>query len=190
MKKQTGKDKTYIYLVRHGEVKNPKKIFYGRLPFHPLSEEGRSQIKKTAEYLLDEQIDILYSSPLLRARQSAEILKRQLGLKKVHFTRMILEVDSPLQGRPESVLESINFDFYDAVDNGAVGETLEKLLARMEKFIKKIIKKYQGKKITVVTHGDPIMVVRAKARGFPLNIKSIRQEGDFIPLGGVYLLKI
>lgn len=183
--------KTRIYFVRHGEVHNPLKIWYGRLPFYRLSANGKQQIENTAEYLMDKNIDIIYSSPLLRARQSAEILRKKLGLSKVNFSKEILEVKSSLQGLPDAYLASINYDIFASSENKITGETIEDLSQRVQRFIAKLVKLYKGKSIIVVSHGDPIMIVRAKNLSLPIINDSIRfGEKDYIKTGEVYLLTI
>ena len=79
--------KTIIYFVRHGKVYNPTDILYGRLPRFGLAEEGIQQIEQTATYLKQEAIDVLYSSPLLRAKQTAEIIQKRLGLQNPFLNR-------------------------------------------------------------------------------------------------------
>lgn len=71
------------------------------------------------------------------------------------------------------------------------GETIEQLSQRMQKFISQIVKLYKGKNVAVVSHGDPIMIVKAKAENLPVVIESIRRNTvDYIKPGGIYLLKI
>ncbi len=184
--------KTYIYFVRHGAVNNPGKIWYGRMPFYGLSEEGKIESEKAAEYLLNKNINVIYSSPLLRARQTAKIIQKVLGLDKIHYSKEILEVDSSTyKGKPLFYLHTINFQVFANNNNNVIGETIEQLLNRMQKFIKHLIKFYKGKNIVVVSHGDPIMIVKAKTENLPINIESIRSNAtNYIKTGGIYLLKI
>lgn len=183
--------KTYIYLVRHGEVYNPKKIWYGRLPFHGLSIKGREQIEETAQHLKNKHIDVIYSSPLLRARQSAQIIRKKLNLPKVHFSKNLLEVKSSLQGSPDSFLLSINYDFYASKEKKITGETIEEISSRMSKFIRGVVQAHKGKHIAAVSHGDPIGIVKIKEEDLTLTIDSLRKDGGTpISLGGVYCLKI
>lgn len=65
-----------IYLVRHGATGyNDQDLFQGVLD-NSLSERGRQESEKLARRLKDETIDIMYHSPLVRARQTAEIINR------------------------------------------------------------------------------------------------------------------
>ena len=44
-------EKTIVHVMRHGEVHNPDKILYGRLPDYHLSERGRAQAQAVADWL-------------------------------------------------------------------------------------------------------------------------------------------
>jgi broad specificity phosphatase PhoE len=72
--------RTTVHLLRHGEVHNPAKILYGRLPDFHLSELGRQMAKAAAEALADRDVTYLVSSPLERARETAEPLAAQFAL--------------------------------------------------------------------------------------------------------------
>src|SRR6476469_2116957 len=88
-----------VHLVRHGEVDNPDRVLYGRLPGFKLSELGERQAAAAAQYLADEfDVGYLVSSPLERARQTAGPLSEALGLDTVIDERLI-EASNHLQGR-------------------------------------------------------------------------------------------
>ena len=46
-------EKTIVHVMRHGEVHNPEKILYGRLPDYHLSERGRAQAQAVADWLAE-----------------------------------------------------------------------------------------------------------------------------------------
>src|ERR1700691_6531692 len=71
---------TIVHLVRHGEVANPTRVLYGRLPGFRLSEDGQLMAKAAADFLAGRDVTVLRSSPLERARQTAEPIAAQLGL--------------------------------------------------------------------------------------------------------------
>jgi broad specificity phosphatase PhoE len=62
-----------IHLVRHGEVHNPSRVLYGRLPAFRLSELGERMARAAADDLVgrDRPIGALYASPLQRTQESA-----------------------------------------------------------------------------------------------------------------------
>jgi broad specificity phosphatase PhoE len=71
---------TVVHLLRHGEVRNPGHLIYGRLPGFHLSEEGRVMAKAAAAFLAGRDVTALFSSPMERARETAEPLAAQFGL--------------------------------------------------------------------------------------------------------------
>lgn len=82
-KKRLGKVKQVrLYFIRHGESEaNTQRIISNRGLQHPLTERGVEQAKALANHLKDEPLEYLYSSPLMRAVQTAEILATALGLE-------------------------------------------------------------------------------------------------------------
>lgn len=177
---------TRIFFVRHGEVNNPNNIWYGRFPGFPLSANGEKQILKTAKTLLAHDIDAIYASPLLRTKQSAMIIADTLRLS-VNYSDNLLEVHSSLQGKTFAHIASHwNENIYASSENKIIGETIEHLSERMQQFITKVIEDHKGKNIVAVSHGDPIMIVKAKIKKLPLRINSIRPIKGYIKQAEIY----
>lgn len=147
--------------MRHGEVKNINNIIYGRLPGFSLSEKGRQQVKKSGLILKGQKVAILYSSPLLRARQSARILSKILKLKP-NTSYLITEIRNIFQGIPikeyKSKIQPFQFD-EKYIKKGQ--ESISEISVRMLKFIKHINKLHKGKIILAVSHGDPIVILKS-----------------------------
>lgn len=180
--------KTRVFFVRHGEVDNPDKVMYGRLPGFPLSAYGKEQIAKTAQILFKKNMNVIYSSPLLRTKQSAEIISKILHLP-INYSEEILEVRTSLQGKTFSYVSDHfpKMNVYISVKNNPSDETIQDIANRMKKFTDKIIKRHKGKNIVVIGHGDPIMILKAKIEGLPMEIDSIRPVKGYIQLGGIYM---
>lgn len=177
---------TKIFFVRHGEVDNPNKIWYGRFSGFPLSANGEKQILKTAQFLSAHDINAIYASPLLRTKQSAKIIADTLRLS-VNYSDHLLEVHSSLQGKTfDCIASHWAENIYASSKNKIIGETIEQLSERMQKFITKIIKSHAGKNIVAVSHGDPIMIVKAHVEKLPIKIDSIRPVSGYIERGGMY----
>ena len=179
---------TQIYLIRHGEIYNPKGIIYGRLPRFGLTKKGKEQLQKTAEFFEDKHIDVLYASPLLRARQSAKIIKNKLGLSQIHISQQIIEIKTSYQGTYESELDPLQSEVY-LKPLKKTDETIEQIAERMQQFIKKITKQYAGKHTAMVSHGDPIMIIKAIAQNKELSFYSFKTN-NYIQHGEVYQLII
>lgn len=178
---------TNIYFVRHGKVYNPTDIWYGRLPRFGLAKEGQQQIEQTSKFLANENINLLYTSPLLRAKQTADIIKQKLKLPKMFYSKNLIEIDSSLQGNSFTYLRSFNFDVFAAPGRDIKGETIEEVANRMQQFIHTMIKKHPGKNIVAVSHGDPIMLVKAALTGLPIVNDSIRPGPElYVQQGEVY----
>lgn len=70
-----------IYFVRHGESEaNVTQEFSNTATKHPLTASGRAQVEALADELRDVKFAAIYTSPLLRARETAEILSERLGV--------------------------------------------------------------------------------------------------------------
>jgi broad specificity phosphatase PhoE len=169
---------TRISLVRHGRVQNPSHIFYGRLPRFPLSQKGRQEVAGTARALKNLKIEELFSSPLLRCRQSAgEILHHHPRLK-LRQSQLITEVFTPFQGQPSKVIRSRGGDVY--TDIGPEYEQPEDILKRAQKFLLRMRRAYSGKHVISVTHGDVILFMVLWASNFaatPHNKKRFKTLG-------------
>lgn len=88
-----------VHLLRHGEVYNPDRILYGRLPGFRLSELGERQAAESAKWLAQRNIGYLVSSPLERAQQTADALAALTGLP-VETDERLIEAANEFEGRP------------------------------------------------------------------------------------------
>ncbi|MEH6782179.1 MAG: histidine phosphatase family protein, partial [Rhodoglobus sp.] len=78
-----------IHLIRHGEVHNPDRILYGRLPGYHLSELGHKMADVAAASLADRPLTALYASPLQRAQESAQPWSERYGLSITTEERIV-----------------------------------------------------------------------------------------------------
>jgi broad specificity phosphatase PhoE len=90
-------DTTVVHLLRHGEVFNPDKVLYGRLPGYRLSETGEAMALAAAEWLFDKGVTHVVSSPLERARQTAAPIAGKLDLP-VEIDDRLLEAGNAFEG--------------------------------------------------------------------------------------------
>ncbi|GIG57652.1 histidine phosphatase family protein [Longispora fulva] len=93
---------TIVHVLRHGEVHNPDKILYGRLPGFRLSELGIRMAEAAAEYLAPRDVTHVVSSPLERAVQTAEPIAGKFGLDIARDERL-LESTNYFEGKRVSV---------------------------------------------------------------------------------------
>jgi broad specificity phosphatase PhoE len=80
---------TVVHLLRHGEVHNPERILYGRLPGFRLTQLGRQMAITAAESLASRDITHLAASPLIRAQQSAEPFAERFRLPVTTDQRLV-----------------------------------------------------------------------------------------------------
>jgi probable phosphoglycerate mutase len=153
---------TRLYLIRHGQsAGNAEGRFGGHGPT-PLSDLGREQAEKTAKALAKEGIDVIYSSDLDRAVQTAEPLANLLGLP-IHRSKAFRE-------RHVGVLEGLTFDEskeqfpndYFALINRNVnhvitgGESYRHLLRRITSELRNILRNHNRERIAIYSHTGAI----------------------------------
>ncbi len=169
---------TNFYFVRHGEVENSRGIWYGRLDGYPLSNNGKIQADLTADYLKTQYINELYSSPLLRSKQTAEIIALKLNLD-IHYSNDLLEINSIYQGKKYSELSMMDYDIFSSSTNTIEAESMDHVVHRINNFLQETSKNKQN--ITVVTHGDVIMMLKLLIQGLELNNNNLRkQTGTYV----------
>ncbi len=95
-------DNTIVHVVRHGEVYNPQKVLYGRLPGYKLSELGVQMAKAVAQYFSGRDVTYVVASPLERAQQTAAPIAAEFGLEIASDERL-LESLNIFEGRTVGV---------------------------------------------------------------------------------------
>ena len=202
LKKHTKKSSNKYFVMRHGEAElnledlinsDPKNVYH-------LTDEGKKQVKMTAEDLKSKKIDFILASPFTRCKETAEIVRKTIGLDENN-----LIVNNELwEFKKGSELEGKKWQaYYDLFENteekfkksAKGGENLSELKKRMGDFIYNLEKKYSGKNILMVGHRGPIECMFMVAEGadikisvemkdsgeYELNYAELR-EVDFIPL--------
>lgn len=181
---------TTIYLLRHGEVYNPYGILYGRLPKYRLSQTGKKEVSQTATFLKDKRIDAIYASPLLRAQQTAEIIRTTLNLPTKYISKSLLEVKTSFEGQRFASLSPDQSEVYLSSKRLRSDESIEQIAKRMHKLIEKLDELYNGQRFVLVGHGDPIMALQALVHNMPLTIPSIRTNKYFSYIKHGEVLKV
>lgn len=159
-----------IHLVRHGEVHNPQQILYGRLPRFRLNEQGRQQAQHAGRYLKGLGIDAVFSSPMLRARQTTQEILKYYSNSKLRISSLLNEVCTSYEGRPGAEVDALDGDVYTGAD--ACFEQPEDIVNRTQKFIRRMQKQYPQGQVAAITHGDVITFMVLWARGFDLTPKN------------------
>jgi broad specificity phosphatase PhoE len=159
-----------IYLVRHADYEKSAGLLKGRLPV-PLSNNGLSQAQNLVSFFEDKEIDIIFSSAVLRCKQTAEILSQ--SKMKIEFDKRLLEALIPYQGYMEGNWE---FDAYTH-QKELGGETIKDVQNRMIDFYNDLIKKPFGK-VIVCSHGDPLqfLYIHLLNKEIPKDYKILRNQ--------------
>ncbi len=148
-----------IYLVRHGETEwNEKKLIQGYSDI-PLNKKGELQAKQLGQEFNNIYFDAVFSSDLLRAKNSAEIIilekKLTVATTKVLRERFFGRFEGSSLNELRRILgetmlvtkeKQKKLEIYDV-------ESDQNIVSRLIPFMKKTARRYCGKNILMVTHG-------------------------------------
>jgi broad specificity phosphatase PhoE len=172
--------RTVVHLLRHGEVFNPHRILYGRLPGYHLSDLGRRMADLAAEHLGDHDVVHVVSSPLERARETAAPVAEAHGLE-VHVDERVVEAGNAFQGlqvaggkgflrHPRMIPKMLN------PFRPSWGEPYVELVERMRRAIVDAREAARGHEAVIVSHQAPIWMIRLATEGRPLVHNPTRRE--------------
>ncbi|MCU0560235.1 MAG: histidine phosphatase family protein [Desulfobacterales bacterium] len=154
---------TAIVLVRHGHVHNPRDILYGRLPRFRLSARGIEEARAAGCTLAQADVAALYSSPLLRARQTAREIQSFHPTLPLRQSRYLVEIHSAYQGRPGAEVDALHGDVYTGA--GPAYEQPADVVKRVRAFFTKVRRRHAGSRVAAVSHGDVIVFAMLWAAG-------------------------
>jgi broad specificity phosphatase PhoE len=147
-----------LYLIRHGSVHNPGSIVYRRLPGFLLSELGRIEAAQMADFLAEQPVEIIWHSPLERARETAAFILESGGAPLVEDER---------------------------IHEWAEGERSEEVLERMWSFLESWrASPYEAG--AAVSHRDPIRRLLFAVQDEPADMDDLTRFP--LPPAGVYRL--
>lgn len=154
--------KNNYFLIRHGQSESNKKEFMSSWPekiYNPLTLKGVKQVEEATEKLKKENIDLIFSSDLLRCKQTAEIISEGLKLDII-FEKKLREHDAGiLNGKSTEEWHQFFNDMGDLFNKKAPeGESIEDIKERIKELLLNIEEKYENKNIIVISHGHPLLV--------------------------------
>ena len=169
------KEKTLLYLIRHGESQaNKRDAFLGHCDL-PLTDQGIAQAELAAAFLKDSGADAIYSSDLTRAHETAKRTAALLALP-IQTDPNLREIDCGLWDNLTftELRQQFAESFAVWTDNisAAVcdgGESVAQLAQRIMGVLTSIARANAGKKILVFSHGTPIRIAGCVAMGRPLS---------------------
>jgi broad specificity phosphatase PhoE len=163
-----------IFVARHGQNEDNANGIVGGHRDMPLTDLGRQQANNLAEAILDLGLafDAVYSSPLIRASETAEIISKVAHLPKPQVKQNLIERDCGyLTGKPASFLKTLPDSEVIKTDeiiyflDPEGGETFDHTLERAREVIKEINELHAEGRVLLVCHGDTGKMIYAATMG-------------------------
>lgn len=185
---------TTVHLVRHGEVFNPTKILYGRMPGYHLSSRGQSMAAVTARYFEGRDVAYLAASPLERAQETAQPIAEVTRLD-VDTREDIIEAGNLFEGLRTKGWRSqlwnpVRWRHMTNPTTPSWGEAYEDILERMMRAVRDARARAEGREAVMVSHQLPIVTVQRFVQGKPLahisrecdlaSVTSLAFDGDVV----------
>jgi len=157
-----------LHLVRHGEVFNPRRVLYGRLPGYRLSDGGKRMARAAAEHVrgLARPVGGLVVSPLQRTRESAEPFAELFGLEPVIDDRVI-EPTNVFEGTRmrRALLNPLNWRHLVRPSVPSWGEPYVAIADRMTEAMDAAWRSVDAGDVVVVSHQAPIWIAHLRIAG-------------------------
>ena len=145
---------TTICIVRHGETDwNAEGRLQGQTDI-PLNENGKMQARKCGEHLLKDEWDVIFTSPLKRARATADIIGKIIDSKIIIKEEFIEKNFGEAEGMTADEREATFFNKEYPNQEGQ-----ESLQERLMKGLQDIVVEYPDKKVILVAHGAVIHMI-------------------------------
>jgi len=193
-----------VMLLRHGETDwNREGRVMGRNPVE-LNERGRAQVAAQARFAQTIRPDLIVTSPLVRARQTAELMAAELGDVEIVEEESIAEVR---YGRWEGMVyhELIEDPYYAEYRKSPIehptpgGETIPQVQARGVEAVSRLLRAHPDRRLMFVSHGDIIRTVLCHFMGLDLtffhrlridnaSLSTVQVSGKFAELKFLNLL--
>lgn len=152
---------THIYLVRHGETDwNKERRFQGHRDI-PLNEKGIWQAERLANWLKDRSFNAIYSSDLIRAVKTAEILAVPHGLEVLKRRELRERSMGNWEGKHIEEIDAANPIWRTQIEDETwchrFGiEPVRRMHQRIVSLLGKLVEKHPGNTLLVVSHGGLI----------------------------------
>lgn len=166
-----------LLLVRHGQTDwNPIGRVMGHLDI-PINKTGVEQSEHLMEWLKNVELHAIYSSPIKRALQTAQIIAKGKNGLKVIEEQGVAEIDygewvgiTFEEVGQKFKREHENYRFSPSKMKIPGGERVRDVQKRAVAAIERIRKKHEGERVLVVSHADVIKAILVHYLGFPLDL--------------------
>jgi broad specificity phosphatase PhoE len=168
----------HLLLIRHGETDWNSA---GRIQGHtdiPLNARGIEQAEKLAARLANEKVNAVYTSPLVRARVTADLIAQKLGIAAIPDDRLKEKYLGDFEGITGAEFEQQHGEIYRAWRESAVHyplpgeETLAALQERVRAFLDYVRGEHpHGTQIVIVSHGGTLSMFIATLIGLDIHAR-------------------
>ena len=156
-----------IYVVRHGQTDwNVLKLCQGQINI-PLNEKGIEQAKITKEKLENEKIDLIITSPLDRAKNTAKIINEDRDLQVIEDERLVERDLGEYERAKIDSFDHKGFWDYNCNYKYKKAENIRDFCYRIKEAMEEYKEKYKGKNILLSTHGGVTMAMYIYFNGVP-----------------------
>ena len=161
--------RTVVHVLRHGEVHNPGRLLYGRLPGFRLSEVGARQAELVAAHLAEHEVTHVVASPLQRAQETAGPVAARHQVEVTTDERLI-EAENVFEGKRVSVGDGAlrdprNWPVLHNPFRPSWGEPYLELARRMLAAVHRAREQAAGSEAVCVSHQLPIWTLRRYLAG-------------------------
>ncbi|SCX26343.1 Broad specificity phosphatase PhoE [Mycolicibacterium fluoranthenivorans] len=161
--------RTTVHVMRHGEVFNPEKVLYGRLPGYHLSDRGRAQAQAAADWLTPRDITHIVASPLERAQETAAPIAEVHGLA-IHTDADLIESWNQFEGErvapgDGALRDPRNWPRLRNPMKPSWGEPYDEIAPRMMAALHRARVNAEGHEAVCVSHQLPVETLRRAMTG-------------------------
>lgn len=141
---------THIGLFRHGQTDWNINFLLQGVTDIPMNTTGIEQVRTAARALVKDDWDLIITSPLGRARETASIIAEQLGFDEIQQHELLIERSF---GTAEGLAYEQWKEKYSNLDEIPGGESRTDLIARSSLLLDSFIGTHPGKRILAISHG-------------------------------------
>lgn len=166
-----------LFVIRHGQTEwNVLKKMQGSADI-PLNDKGLEQAKITKSNLDNVDIDLIFCSPLIRARQTAEIINSDRKLNIIFDHRLKERNYGEFEGKCKSTFNYNDFWAYSKNLNYDKAENVQEFFKRIYDFLDEIKENYPNNNVLIVTHAGVVRAIECYVNG----MMSDEEIGTFLP---------
>ena len=162
-----------VYIVRHGQTPSNLAGVYNLLE-EDLNENGIEQAQNLADKIKDLDYEVIYCSPLIRTKHTAQIINRH-GKEIIYDERLVERKHGKLSGMPWNTVDrDVHWNYYND-KKYCDEESVQELFDRVYGFLDEL-KQKEHKSVLVVAHSGVSKAFRGYFKGIP-------KDGMFLKLG-------